>query len=155
MTLDEEEFSDDAITDLDGGIDDSIPPPLLREWIEEVISKVRRIVRLFKRSPVKNSILQKYVREENGKELSLLFDCKTRWNSLLAMIDRFISLKKTISKALIDIAATEKMDSIDREILDNICRCLKPIEITVCALNRRDATLLSAEGVYRIFDGSV
>ena len=149
MPLDEEEFSDDAITDLDGGIDYSIPPPLLREWIEEVISKVRRIVRLFKRSPVKNSILQKYVREENGKELSLLLDCKTRWNSLLAMIDRFISLKKPISKALIDIAATEKMDSIDWEILDHICRCLKPIEIAVCALSRRDATLLSAEGVYR------
>ena len=41
---------------------------------------------------------------------------------------------------MIDIAATEKMDSIDWE---------KPIEIAVCALSRRDATLLSAEGVYR------
>ena len=31
MPLDEEKFSDDTITDLDGGIDDSIPPPSLRE----------------------------------------------------------------------------------------------------------------------------
>ena len=49
---------DDTMTDLSGDIDYSIPPPLLRTWIEEVISKVRRIVRLFRRSPVKNSILQ-------------------------------------------------------------------------------------------------
>ena len=48
MPLDEEEFSEDTITDLD----DSIPPPFLREWIEEVILMVWRIVRLFKRSPV-------------------------------------------------------------------------------------------------------
>ena len=140
---------DDTMTDLSGDIDYSIPPPLLRTWIEEVISKVRRIVRLFRRSPVKNSILQKYAREENGKELTLLLDCKTRWNSLLAMIQRFTSLKKPISKALIDIGSTEKIDLIDWNILENICQCLKPIEIAVSALCRRGATLLSAEGVYR------
>ena len=47
MPLVEKEFNDDTITDLDGGIDASIPPPLLREWIEGVISKVRKIVRRF------------------------------------------------------------------------------------------------------------
>ena len=73
----------------------------------------------------------------------------TRWNSLLAMIQRFTSLKKPISKALIDIGSTEKIDLIDWNILENICQCLKPIEIAVSALYRRGATLLSAEGVYR------
>ena len=137
------------MTELNGEIDDIIPTPLLKKWIEDVISKVRRIVRLFRRSPVKNSILQKYVNEEKGRELSLLLDCKTRWNSLIAMIERFIFLKKPVSKALIDISSAERIDLIDLEILENICICLKPIEMAVSALSRRDATLLSAEGIYR------
>ena len=86
----------DTMTELNGEIDDSIPTPLLKKWKEDVISKVRRIVCLFRRSPVKNSILQKYVNEEKGRELSLLLDFKTCWNSLIAMIERFILLKKPV-----------------------------------------------------------
>ena len=89
--------------------------------------------------------------EEKGRELSLLLDRKTRWNSLIAMIERFILLKKPVSKALIDISSAERIDLIDLEILENICICLKPIEMAVSALSRRDATLLSAEGIYRFF----
>ena len=137
----------DTITELNREIDDSIPTPLLKKWMEDVISKVLRIVCLFRRSPVKNSILQKYVNEEKGRELSLLLDFKTCWNSIIAMIERFILLKKPVFKALIDISSTKRIDSIDLEILENICTCLKPLEMAVCVLSRCDATLLSAEGI--------
>lgn len=57
--------------------------------ISDVVKKVRAVVLIFKRSPTKNdTILQKYVKAEKGKELSLLLDVKTRWNSLLSMIIR-------------------------------------------------------------------
>lgn len=47
--------------------------------INELVKKVRKTVLLFKRSSTKNdSILQKYVKSEKGKELTLLLDCKTR-----------------------------------------------------------------------------
>ena len=66
------------------------------------------------------------------------------------MIHRFILLlKKPISKALIDIASVEIIDLIDWEILDNICPCIKQVELAVSALSRGDAMLLLAEGVYR------
>ena len=104
---------------------------------------------------MKNSILQKYVNEEKGRKLSLLLDCKTRWNSLIGMMERFILLKKPVSKALIDISSVERIDLIDLEILENICICLKPIGMACSALSSRDATLLSAEGIYRFFDGSI
>ena len=71
------------------------------------------IVRLYRNSPAKHSILQKYVVEEKGKELILLIDCKTRWNSLLAMIERFIYLQKPINKALVDISSTERLDAVE------------------------------------------
>ena len=77
---DAEIYDNDTMTELNGEIDDSIPTPLLKKWID-VISKVRIIVLLFRRSPVKNSILQKYVHKEKGEELSLLLECKTRWYS--------------------------------------------------------------------------
>ena len=51
---------------------------------------------VFRRSPVKNYIPQKYVNEEKRIELSLLLDCKTRWNSLIATIERFILLKSLL-----------------------------------------------------------
>lgn len=60
--------------------------------ISEVIKKVRKVVIVihFKKSSTKNdTILQKYVRAEKGKELSLILYVKTRWNSLLDMIRAF------------------------------------------------------------------
>ena len=50
--------------------------------IENVFKKVRKVVKIFRKSPVKNVVLQKYVLLEQNKELSFVLDCKTRWNSM-------------------------------------------------------------------------
>lgn len=72
--------------------------------INEVIKKVCKAVLYFKRSLTKNdAVLQKYVKEEKGNQLSLLLDVKTGWNSLLTMPQRFIDLKTCIQKSLIDL----------------------------------------------------
>ena len=50
--------------------------------LQDVVQKVRKIVKLFRRSPVKNEDhLQPYILENFGREKMLLLDCKTRWNS--------------------------------------------------------------------------
>ena len=51
-----------------------------------------------------NEVLQKYVLLKQNKELSLVLDCKTRWSSMYKMVERFICLKKCISKALLDLS---------------------------------------------------
>ena len=63
-----------------------------------LLQKVRSIVKLFKASPLKNNILKKYIKHEFGscKELTLLLDCRTRWNSTQIMIERFLNLKKAL-----------------------------------------------------------
>ncbi|GFY31705.1 uncharacterized protein TNCV_4200161 [Trichonephila clavipes] len=71
--------------------------------INETIKKNRNVVKLFRKSPIKNDILQNYVKEEFGCEKMVCLDTKTRWNSLLAMLERFLEIKSSISKALIDI----------------------------------------------------
>lgn len=47
---------------------------------KNLIKKVRKIVKIFKKSLTKNDlILQKYIQEEHGKRLDFILDCKTRW----------------------------------------------------------------------------
>ena len=78
--------------------------PTNEQKINELVKKARKVVVLFKQYPTKNNaVLQKYVKEEKGSELSLILDCKIRWNSLLSMLERFLALKTCIQKALIDL----------------------------------------------------
>jgi hypothetical protein len=73
--------------------------------IRKVLVKCRKLVKYFKNSTVRNPILQKHVIEEFNKELKLIFDCETRWNSSIPMIERLRKLKNCIAKTLIDIGA--------------------------------------------------
>ncbi|GBL93242.1 hypothetical protein AVEN_42681-1 [Araneus ventricosus] len=80
----------------------------------DLLQKVRKGVKLFKRSPTKYDMcLQKYVKEDTGKELSLILDCRIRWNSLLSMIERFHKLKVCIDKALIDIGSDTTFSDLE------------------------------------------
>jgi len=54
---------------------------------QDIVQKVRAIVKFFKRSATRNdALLQPYVKAEFGKEISLVLDCRTRWNSLFELI---------------------------------------------------------------------
>ena len=83
--------------------------PQITEQYSEVNAKDRRICRMFRNSPLKNDRSQDFAKNEFNKELKLILDCKVRWNSILAMIDRFLRLKICISKALRVIASTENV----------------------------------------------
>ena len=52
--------------------------PVFNIEIENVLKKMRKVVKIFRKSPVKNKVLQKYVLLEQNKRLSLVLDCKTR-----------------------------------------------------------------------------
>ncbi|CAK1595515.1 unnamed protein product [Parnassius mnemosyne] len=87
-----------------------------------IIEKVRKLVRLFKKSPTKNDLLQVYINQEFGKNLQLQLDCKTRWSSLADMISTF------------------------NKVLD---RVFQPIKLAVEVLCRRDSDLVTAETTLR------
>ena len=52
--------------------------PVFNAEIENVLKKVRMVVKMIRKSLVKNEILQKYVLLEQNKELSLVLNCNTR-----------------------------------------------------------------------------
>lgn len=87
---------------------------LYTQNINKVLEETRALVKLFRKSPLKNITLQKHVKEEIGHELNLLLDVRTRWNSMMQMVERFLKLKNAIKKALIDL----NMSSMWRD--DNI-----------------------------------
>nr|CAH7753517.1 unnamed protein product [Callosobruchus chinensis] len=62
------------------------------ENINALVTEVRKIVKLFRRSPLKNNVLQNYVKDKHSKELNLILDCKTRWSSLAQMLQRLTVL---------------------------------------------------------------
>lgn len=116
--------------------------------ISTLIQKVRKIVKRFRKSPLKNEKLQKYVVNEHGKELALTLDTKVRWNSLLSMLERFIQVKTALAKALIDLNSQLCISGIEFEQLDIIVRSLIPIRIGAEKLCSRDSTLLTAETIF-------
>lgn len=144
--------SDNDIEENDSGMTvhfNSEPVELIPTY-SDLVKKVRAVVKIFKKSPVKNdSFLQKYVQEELKKRLELVLDCKTRWSSLFFMLDRFILLRTCISKALIDINSDLFFSEDEWSKLVELKSCLEPLKLGVEALCRQDATLITAEATLR------
>ncbi|KAI6648314.1 hypothetical protein LOD99_12123 [Oopsacas minuta] len=117
--------------------------------ISKIVTKVRRIVKIFKRSPLKNETLQTYVKEIYPNGLNVVLDCKTRWSSLVNMLERIIQIKLPIHKALLDFG--EHIYLSDQEIaaISSIVEALNPIKIALEALCRRDTNLITAEATIK------
>ena len=123
--------------------------PVFNLEIKNVLKKVRKVVKIFRKSPVKNEVLQKYVLLEQNKRLSLVLDWKTRWSSMYEMVERFICLKKCIMKALLNFSIKHGISTTEFLFLNELKCALEPIKLAVEALCHKDATFLTAEGVFQ------
>ena len=83
---DDDENEDDSDKDSDDFENrdfDQEAPKLVPE-LSKVVSKVRKSVKLFRKSPFRNDDnLQPQIKLSFGREKALFLDCKTRWNSLM------------------------------------------------------------------------
>ena len=107
LESDEENLTDDEDDEngmqIDMGVETDVMETTENFQLRALITKVRKIVKTFRRSPLKNEVLQKYVKQDNKKELQLVLDSKTRWSSMLSMLERFNILKSSLKKALIGV----------------------------------------------------
>ena len=120
--------------------------------ITAVVHKVRSFVKKIKRSPKCSEVfLEHQKKDQNSKNipLSLILDCKTRWNSLADMLDRILKTKASIQKTQIDLmpslSQSERLNDHDFHIIQEVLRALKPVKAAVEALSSRQATLITAE----------
>lgn len=123
---------DDDVEDEESGLSvtSSLPSVEVVLNYRDLIAKVRKAVKIFKKSPTKNDIyLQKYVQKEHGKRLELILDCKTRWNSLLNMLERFYNLRLCISKVLIDIGSEIYFTDEEWSKINDLKLCLELVKL--------------------------
>ncbi|XP_045128679.1 uncharacterized protein LOC123516756 [Portunus trituberculatus] len=112
------------------------------------INKVRKIVKMFRKSPTRNEKLQRYVVSEYGKELMLKLDSKTRWNSLLDMLERFLKVKNSVAKAMIDCNMEMNITNGELKVLNDLVTALQPVKLGAERMGCRGTTILTAEGVF-------
>ena len=120
----------------------------LKQFVAEVIGKVRTVVKMFRKSPFKDKILQKHIQAQLSTELKLILDSKTRWNSLLEMIKIFVRAEKCIRMALVEIGTSTAITNAKIKIPHDLIDVLEPVKHAVDGLCRRNTTLLTAERIH-------
>ncbi|CAL9683679.1 unnamed protein product [Knipowitschia caucasica] len=120
----------------------------VREEMFMSVERVRKIARHFHKSPVSNDKLRECTKRDHGKELVLILNCRTRWNSLADMLDRYIALHKAVSKTLIDINPALIITNEQLALIKQLSSCLKPVRMGVESLCKRDTTLIKADGIF-------
>ena len=117
--------------------------------INSLVKKIRKVAKFFRQSPVRNDLLQNIVKREKGKQLSLILDSKTRWNSMLAMVQRFLELSDVLPTALNELASNHLFPSEDElQLATEIVDSLNLVEVAVLALGRRDSDLAKADKIF-------
>lgn len=139
------DLSDDETAECD---EDGYRSVRVREDMSRSVERVRKIARYFHKSPVSNDKLRECIKQDNGKELVLILDCRTRWNSLADMLDRYIQLHRPVTKTLIDINPALIMANDELAHIKQLSSCLKPVKMGVESLCKRDTTLIKADGIF-------
>ena len=119
----------------------------LQRFVSEVIGKVGTIVKMFRKSSLKDEILQKHIQAQLNTE-KLVLDSKTRWNSLLEMIKIILKGEKCIRMALVKIGTSITIMDVEVKILHDLIDLFEPVKHAVDGLSRRNATLLTAERIH-------
>ncbi|XP_062552035.1 uncharacterized protein LOC134217293 [Armigeres subalbatus] len=141
---DDYDDSDEEYENEDNVISDA---GLYRSSFSVTLKQIRKVIRIFRASPVKNALLQEKISKVFGKSLKLLLDVRTRWNSTVTMLERFLKVWKCIDETLEDLGQKDfHLTKKDVESIQNLMSALQPIKLSSEALGRRDANLLTAEG---------
>lgn len=148
VTAEEEQPEEDSGEDVgESGfeIEQSEVPLDLKKNLGDIVKNIRRIVKYFRISPLKEEVLKAYTKAAHGKDIALVLDVRTRWNSLLLMIERFMLLKNEVQKALIDLNEPCHINEDDFLFIEEVIRILKPVKMAVEAICMHDANLLSCD----------
>ena len=113
-----------------------------------MIAKFKTEVKIFRKSPLEDEVLQKNIQAQLNTELKLILDSKTRWNSLLEMIEIIVRMEKYIRMALVEIGACTTFADAEIKILHDLTNVLEPVKHDIDRLCKRNATLLTVERIY-------
>lgn len=127
----DEDLSDDQVEDDDNNntrmdIAGEDFTPEVVDSVGETISKIRRIAKFFRKRVVKNDLLQGEIQLKFGKPLAFLIDCRTRWNSMVTMINRFLNIYEILPDEIKHYTGFEDFPT-EKEIanIKDLCKSLE------------------------------
>ncbi|KAH9398880.1 hypothetical protein TYRP_018265 [Tyrophagus putrescentiae] len=113
--------------------------------ISSAITKVRNIVKYFRKSPVRNDALKSRIKEDIQKVKNLILDSRTRWSSLNKMLTRYYKVREPITYILHVLNKNElAISTEEQQTIHSIISALTPIEQCVNSLCRKECTLYEA-----------
>ena len=113
------------------------------------MAKIQKIVMFYRRSPVKNDVLQELITDERGRQLKLQKDCKTRWSSIVTMFRNFLKTRGPIYDDLSQ-RGKEHMFPTQSEIdhIKSVTEALKIIAFATAKLGAHDMNLAKADQIF-------
>ena len=108
-----------------------------QHWIGR--KNLRKTVKKFTKLPkLSNSLAQKTSKR-------VIIDVKTRWNSLLHIIRRFVELRTDINKVLVEENIDIILSNNQIGIMIGLVEILGPVEKAVLQLSSKDCNLVTAD----------
>lgn len=143
---DSDEEDDEEDDDEDDSLDDVLqidePESLpMKSVYHDIIQTVRNYFRIFQKSPLKFAKLKLNL----GKDVTLIVNCKTKWNSILQMLEQFDDLKVVIKSTMLELD-DDYDDNIEVKIFE-IIECLRPVQEAMKKLSSPACNLLIAEAI--------
>lgn len=96
-----------------------------------------------------NALLQSKIKIQHEKDFSLRLDYRTCWNNIKIMLERFLMVYNSVSVTLADLNLKNYCVDDILPQLTQLSDVLKPITLAVEALERRDTTLVTSEGILK------
>ena len=121
-------------------------PITLNSNYREIVDKVVKIVKFFRKSAVRNELLQELIEADLKKEYALVKNCPTRWNCLLRLLSRFVKVKDHIHHALVDLRKAD-MFPVENDIIiiEDMVNTLESVEAVSLCLQDRAVTIAEAD----------
>ncbi|KAG5682939.1 hypothetical protein PVAND_012257 [Polypedilum vanderplanki] len=95
--------------------------------------------------PVNERDVMKLLIEDFEQKIELHLDVKHRWNSIPTMISPLIKTKAALFETFAELNSLPIINELDFEALEILEKAMDPIRVTVLALSRQDATLMTAD----------
>ncbi len=151
----DDDESEADLTDEEGE-QESLPLPRLERRLQlkdayhKLIIKVRKICSTFRRSPLKNDLLEAKCQQNGLRAKPLLQDTKTRWNSMLAMLKRFLEIREPVKEVFAELGSIAQFPTgAEISQLADIVEALEVIEEGSLQLSRDDCDLDKADTTFK------
>lgn len=112
-----------------------------QKCVSDLLSKCRLIVSHFNHSAVAQDELKKIQSRLNVRQLSVVQDVATRWNSSLHMLERISEINEAICLYATTNTKVKPLTASDINILNKCIACLKPFDEVTKTISSADSCM--------------